>query len=272
MKYQKIALLFLAISMGVTACVIGFKNPESASPIVDATRDQETEIVKTQTFQDAVDTAVAGTVNAKPSHTPIPTNTLEPTSTVTPMEDGTLIPGSTRSASPDRFDIPVEGQPFLGPENAPIVIVEFSDFNCGYCRKWHQETFQSLLDAYPGQIRFVHRDFPFLSEESFNAAVAAQCAYEQDAFWGYYDRLFTRNEPKGADTYLLFAQELGLNIQSFQGCLESDSAVEAVINDAQFASDIGINGTPTFFINGIKVIGAQPLQTFISIIDQELGE
>jgi protein-disulfide isomerase len=272
MRFQKIALLFLAISMGVTACVIDFRNPESVSPIVDPTRDQETEIVKTQAFQGAVDTAVAATVNAKPSHTPIPTNTPEPTSTFTPMENGTPIAGSTRSVSPDRFDIAVEGQPFLGSENAPVVVVEFSDFNCGYCRKWHQETFQILLDAYPGQIRFVYRDFPFLSEESFNAAVAAQCAYEQGAFWGYHDRLFTRSETKGLETYLLFAQELGLDVQDFQSCFYGEGAEEEVLSDLQFASGIGIQGTPTFFINGIPLVGAQPIDHFMEIIDRELGE
>jgi protein-disulfide isomerase len=272
MKSQRIAIVWIAMTMILSACVSDNGGLLTASPTVDNAGDQETGSVETQNFQAAVNTSVVATLNAKPSNTPSPSDTPEATYTSPSSPDETPVGRATEVSPSERYDIPVEGQPFLGPEDAPIVIVEFSDFNCGYCRKWHQETFQSLLDAYPGQIRFVHRDYPFLSEESFHAAVAAQCAYEQDAFWGYHDRLFTRNEPKGSDTYLLFAQELGLNIQSFQACVESDSAVEAVITDAQFASDIGIRGTPTFFINGIVVIGAQPLQAFVSIIDQELGE
>jgi protein-disulfide isomerase len=271
MNFRRKAIVWLAVTLILSACVLdigGF----SVSPAADDTHDQETESVMTQNFQAAVDTSVVATLNAKPSNTPVPTDTPEATYTSTSLPDKTPVGHATEVSALERYDIPVEGQPFLGLENAPIVIVEFSDFNCGYCRKWHQETFQPLLDAYPGQIRFVHRDYPFLSEESLNAAVAAQCAYEQDAFWEYHDRLFTRSEPKGAETYLLFAQELGLNIQNFQACLESESALEEVIHDAQFASDIGIRGTPTFFINGIMVVGAQPLQVFISIIDQELGE
>ncbi len=266
MKSWRSIAIWIAITLSVTACILDLSGPESASPTVDTARDQETESVKTQVFQAAVETAVAATVVA------IPTDTPELTNTATPSDGGTPTAGSTSNAPPDRFNIPVEGQPFVGPENAPIVIVEFSDFNCGYCKRWHQETFQPLLDAYPDQIRFVYRDYPFLSEESFNASVAAQCAYEQGAFWGFHDALFTRSEPKGFDTYLLFAQELGVDLQVFEGCLGSEGAEEEVIRDAQFASSIGINGTPTFFINGIPIVGAQPFEAFASIIDQELGE
>ncbi|OGO16753.1 MAG: hypothetical protein A2Z14_05520 [Chloroflexi bacterium RBG_16_48_8] len=272
MKSWKRTVLLFAISLGVTACIIDFNEPGSASPTVETAGFQETESVKTQAFQEAVDTAVAATLTAMPTNTCLPTEAPEPTNTSTPSQEETPIAGSTSVAPPDRFDISIEGQPVLGPEDAPVVIVEFSDFNCGFCRKWHQETFQPLLDAYPEQIHFVYRDYPILSEESFNASVAVECAYEQGAFWEYHDRLFTRSETKGLETYLLFAQELGLDIQDFQVCLESERAEGEVLRDAQFASDLGIRGTPTFFINGIPMVGAQPLETFTSIIDQELGE
>jgi protein-disulfide isomerase len=272
MRFGKIMVLFLAISMSTMACGIDLGIPESATPILDSETFRKTEIAQTQAIQDIVDTAVAATLIAIPTDTPIPTKTPQPTSTNTPLDDGTPVAGSTDEEPVDRYDVPVEGQPFLGPVDAPVVIVEFSDFNCGYCRKWHLETFQALMDTYPEQIRFVYRDYPFLSEESFNASIAAQCAYEQGAFWEYQDRLFTRSETKEIETYLLFARELGLDIQGFQSCLDSDRAAGEVMIDAEFASSLGIRGTPTFFINGIPVIGAQPLESFTSIIDQELGE
>ena len=264
MKSGKMLVLVLFISVIVTACV--FDLGKSVTPTLDSLGDRKTEQAETQMFQEAVGTSVAATVSAMPTGTPIPTELIAPPASETPIAE------STSNASPDRFDIPIQSQPFLGPENAPIVIVEFSDFNCGYCKKWHLETFQPLLDAYPGQIRFVYRDYPFLSEQSFYAAVSAQCAYEQDTFWGYHDALFTRSEPKGTDTYLLFAQEMGLDIPEFQACMESEQAQEEVIGDLQFASDLGVQGTPTFFINGLPMVGAQPMETFIAIIDEELGD
>jgi protein-disulfide isomerase len=272
MKFEKMGVLFIAITMSLAACILDVGWPETVSPTIDTAHDQETESVKTKAFREAVDAAVAATVSAMPTCTPLPTDTPEPTTTSTPSQGETPIARSTRVPQSDRFDLPIGGQPFLGPENAPIIIVEFSDFNCGYCRKWHLETFQLLLDAYPGQIRFVYRDFPILSDESFDAAVAAQCAYELGDFWGFHNALFTRDEPGGFDTYLLFAQELGLNNQDFQGCFYGEGAEEEVLLDAQFASSIGINGTPTFFINGIPLVGAQPIANFMTIIDQELGQ
>lgn len=272
MRRGKIAVTVMAVSMSALACILDMGRLGAVSPTVDTTAVQKTESVITQAFQEALGTAVAATVSAWPTWTPLPTEMPKPTITNTPSQDGTPLAGSTRVPSSDRFDIPVEGQPFLGPENAPIVMVEFGDHNCGYCRMWYLETFSALLDAYPGQIRFVYRDFAILSDESFNAAVAAQCAYKQGAFWEYHERLFTRAEAKGLQTYLLFAQELGLESQDFQACLESEWAAEEVMSDMEFASGIGIQGTPTFFINGIPLVGAQPVQNFKKIIEAELVE
>jgi protein-disulfide isomerase len=177
---------------------------------------------------------------------------------------------ATEVTAQTRYEIPIDDDPSLGPEDAPIVIVEFSDFNCGYCQKWYTESLQQLLDAYPDQILFVYRDYPILSEESQSAAEAAQCAYEQGAFWEYHDALFTRSESLGYDTYLLFAQDLNLDTEDFQDCLDSERYKEEVENDALFAAGLGISGTPTFFINGIPLVGAQPIETFIMVIDDEL--
>jgi protein-disulfide isomerase len=171
----------------------------------------------------------------------------------------------------ERYDVPVDDDPYLGPENAPITIVEFSDFNCGYCRKWYVETLQPLLDAYPDQIRFVYRDFPLLAESSVTAAYAAQCANEQGAFWDFHDALFTRQEPMNLETYLLYVEEFDLNADEFEECYESERTTAEVENDARFAAGIGIRGTPTFFVNGIALVGAQPIENFQRLIEDELA-
>jgi len=171
-----------------------------------------------------------------------------------------------------RYDIPTEGFPSLGPADAPITIVEFSDYQCPFCRRFHEETYRALLDAYPGKIRFVYRDLPLTSihPEAFPSAVAAACANEQEAFWPYHDKLF-ESETLGQEVYVQYASELNLDMDAFKECIASDRHNEAINADADFAINLGINSTPTFFINGLAVVGAQPLNVFQQVIDKELA-
>lgn len=190
-----------------------------------------------------------------------------------PDDSGTpsLLTGPVSTQEMPRFEIPIDGDPYVGPEDAPIVIVEFSDFNCAYCRRFHSETFQELLETYPDQIRFVYRDFPILSNESYYAAQAAQCAFEQGEFWGFHDLLFSGGLSLGREAYESYAKELSLDSEELLNCLDSERYAEEVSRDASFASNLGVTGTPTFFINGIPMVGAQPLSQFVSIIDEELA-
>ena len=171
-----------------------------------------------------------------------------------------------------RYKVPTDGFPSLGPANAPITIVEFSDFQCPYCRQWQQQTYQPLLAAYPGKIRIVYRDFPLTSihPNAFPAAEAAQCANEQNAFWPYHDKLFS-SENLGDDVYKQYAQELGLDMTKFNDCVSTHKYQKYVQDNSDFAQNLGVNSTPTFFINGLAVVGAQPLDAFKQIIDKELA-
>ena len=171
-----------------------------------------------------------------------------------------------------RYDIPVKDSYALGPADAPITIVEFSDYQCPYCRRWHEEVYEPLLAAYPGKIRFVYRHLPLTSihPDAFPAAEAVMCAGEQDAYWQFHEKLFS-NETLGSAVYSQYAQDLGLNMQSFEGCLSERKYQEAVQADVDFAIDLGIRSTPTFFINGLAVVGAQPLDVFKQVIDKDLA-
>lgn len=196
-----------------------------------------------------------------------PQNSGSPDDSETPS----LLAGPVSTQEMPRFDIPIEGDPYLGPEDAPIVIVEFSDFNCTYCRRFHSETFQVLLETYPDQIRFVYRDYPILSNESYYAAQAAQCAFEQGEFWEFHDLLFSGELSLGREAYKTYADVVGLDSEELLDCLDDERFAEEVSRDASFASNLGVTGTPTFFINGIPMVGAQPLSQFVSIIDEELA-
>jgi len=191
----------------------------------------------------------------------------------TPVSGGIAeAPVTPEQAQFVRYDIPTEGFPSLGPADAPITIVEFSDFQCPFCRRFHDETYRALLDAYEGKIRFVYRDLPLTSihPEAFPAAVAAACAEEQDAYWEYHDKLFG-SENLGQEVYLQYATELNLDMDAFKECIASDRHNDGINADADFAIKLGVNSTPTFFINGLAVVGAQPLSVFQQVIDKELA-
>ncbi|HTP02525.1 MAG TPA: DsbA family protein [Anaerolineales bacterium] len=171
-----------------------------------------------------------------------------------------------------RYKIPTDGYPSLGPANAPITLVEFADFQCPFCREWEQQTYKPLLAAYPGKIRIVYRDFPLTSihPNAMPAAEAAQCANEQGKFWDFHDKLFA-SENLSDDVYKQYAQELGLDMNKFNECASTHKYAKNIQADSDFATNLGINSTPTFFINGLALIGAQPLNAFTSVIDKELA-
>ena len=185
---------------------------------------------------------------------------------------GVAVAAPTGAPQYVRYKIPTAGFPALGPANAPITLVEFADFQCPYCRQWEQQTYQPLLDAYPGKIRIVYRDFPLTSihPNAMPAAEAAQCANEQGKFWPFHDKLFS-GESLSDDIYKQYAQELGLDMVKFNDCLSTHKFAQQIQDDSNFATNLGINSTPTFFINGLAVIGAQPLEAFKSVIDKELA-
>lgn len=172
-----------------------------------------------------------------------------------------------------RYDIPTDGEPSIGPADAKITIVEFSDYQCPFCKRWHDEVFGRLLQDYPEQVRIVYRDFPLTSihPEAYPAAEAAHCAGEQGAYWPYHSALFSQKYGLGASAYEKYAVELGLDTSAFAQCQSEDRYSSEIAADLDFASGLGISSTPTFFINGVALIGAQPYDVFKQIIDLELA-
>jgi protein-disulfide isomerase len=171
-----------------------------------------------------------------------------------------------------RYDVPTEGFYARGPSEAPITIVEFSDYQCPFCRRWHDQVSQDLFAAYPGKIRLVFRNLPLTSihPDAFSAAEAAMCAGEQDAYWEFHDRLFG-GELLGTQVYLQYARDLGLDLTPFEACLNDRKYQAEVQADSDFALNLGVRSTPTFFINGLAIVGAQPLDVFKQVIDKELA-
>jgi protein-disulfide isomerase len=169
-----------------------------------------------------------------------------------------------------RYEIQTDGYPSIGPENAPIVVVEFSDFNCQYCGVFARTTFPVLISKYSKEIRFVYRHAPLGPASSFQAAQASMCAYDQDYFWEYHDALFEHQDRLGAGLYTEIATNLELNLPAFNKCLENNDYMDLIETDLDFALTTGVRGTPTFFINGLALVGAQPVEVFVEVIDTEL--
>lgn len=179
---------------------------------------------------------------------------------------------SVEDVVPSIQDVSVDDDPGLGPEDAPIVIVEFSDFRCGFCARFHNDTFKTIMAQYEGQIRFVYRDFPVVGGEQ--AALAGECVHDQGEtlFWDYHDLLFA-NQQSISDPAALteLASTLDLDIDAFETCLADATHAGEIQIDVNDGLAAGVRGTPAFFINGRAVVGAQPLAVFQQIIDEELA-
>jgi protein-disulfide isomerase len=172
-----------------------------------------------------------------------------------------------------RYNIPTDGFYSIGPKDAPIVIVEFSDYQCPYCKRWHDEVYAPLMAAYPGKIRLVYRSLPLttIHPQAMSAAEAAMCAGDQNAYWQYHDKLFENSASLSSDLYTQLATNLNLDVTVFNACMTDHKHQSQIKADMDFALGLGVQSTPTFFINGLAVVGAQPLTTFTQVIDQELA-
>jgi protein-disulfide isomerase len=171
---------------------------------------------------------------------------------------------------PPRLTVKATDSPARGPSNAPIEIIEFSDFQCPYCQR-ATPTVKEVLDTYGSRVRLVYRNYPLPNHPNAKpAAEAAQCANEQGKFWPYHDRLFAAPGKLGDADLKQSAAELGLDTGTFNACFDGHKYQNAVEADVQAGNAVGVSGTPAFFINGRALTGAQPFAEFKRIIDEEL--
>ncbi|MBN2045393.1 MAG: DsbA family protein [Anaerolineales bacterium] len=174
-----------------------------------------------------------------------------------------------------KFDIPIyEDDAVLGSADTPVTIIEFSDYQCPYCRQYHNETFDRILAEYGDVVQYVYKDLPLeqLHPEAVPAANAAHCAGEQDSFWEYHDLLFSNQQGFGFDAYIAYANSLELDMPAFVECLEENRYLDTIDRDIQILVNLNAPlSTPTFFINGQYLAGAQPFSEFARLIEAELG-
>ncbi len=177
-------------------------------------------------------------------------------------------------AKPDAPHIDVSytaDDPVRGPKSAPITIIEFTDFQCPYCKR-SQDTLKKVLEVYGDQVKIVEKQFPLsFHNRAKPAAEAVLCAKEQGKFWEMHSKVFPSQSLEDAD-FTRFATEIGLNMKKFNKCYTEHRMAPRIDADMAEGQRVGVRGTPHFFINGRPINGAQPFEAFKAIIDEELSK
>ncbi len=198
----------------------------------------------------------------------------------------TQIAPQNPSASPQPTAAPPEGQPskievsmdddtIKGQKDAPVTIVEFSDYQCPFCGRFVTETLPQIEEKYikTEKVKMVFRDYPLPFHQSAQkASEASECAKEQGKFWEYHNKLFQNQNALTMENLKQYAADLKLDANKFNGCLDSGKMAEEVKNDMDDGIKYGVEGTPAFFINGELLVGAQPFSEFEKLIEKKLKE
>ncbi len=165
----------------------------------------------------------------------------------------------------------------LGNLEAPVTFIEYGDYQCPFCGRFFHQVEPPLREEYikTGKVKMVFRNFQILGDESTAAGAASECAKDQGKFWQYHDALYTAETADGKenngnlnrDLFLMLGQNLGLDMTSFTACLDANKYGDLVIKETNAGKTMGLDGTPTSFINGEKVAGSQPYSVFKTVID-----
>lgn len=171
-----------------------------------------------------------------------------------------------------RATLSLDGAPSKGDVDAPVTLVKFEDFHCPFCKEV-QRTLGEIAARYGERVRIVHKDYPIdsLHPQARRSHLAARCAHEQGKFWAYHDALYAAAPQASPEDLRRLAQRTGLELTQFEACLSSGKYAPAIETDIGEGTKAGVTGTPAFFINGRMIGGAQPLEEFVRVIDEELG-
>ncbi len=169
--------------------------------------------------------------------------------------------------------------PYLGASNANVTVVEYADYECPFCEQFFKNVLPELKAKYidTGKIKFFYQDFAFLGPDSNTTAEASHCAEDQNKFWQYHDYLFSNQGAEGSgwatsDHQKQFAVAIGLNTAQFNQCLDSGKYKQEVLDETSAGKSYGVSGTPTLFVNGTAIVGAQPATAFEKAIDAALNK
>jgi protein-disulfide isomerase len=169
-----------------------------------------------------------------------------------------------------------DGYYFLGAENAPITMIEYTDYQCPYCQAYTIQTFPEIKqkDISTGRVKYIVKDLPITGHtKAYNASNATRCSGEQGLYWEMHEKIFLaqRNWSGASDvdaTFAEYAEELGADKETFEVCIATNKYAEQIAGDVQEANSVGISGTPSFTVNGFVAIGAQPYKNFAAMFER----
>lgn len=189
------------------------------------------------------------------------------------LEAGAGNPEAAAPQQPAVVDVSADDDPVKGDKKAPVTIIEFSDYQCPYCARFYTDTLPKLEETYikTGKAKLIMRDFP-LSFHQFaqKASEAAECADDQGKYWEYHNKLFDNQQALDIASLKKYAKDLSLDTAKFDSCLDTGKYTAEVQKDFQDGQKAGVSGTPSFFVNGNRIVGAQPFPAFEQIIEAEL--
>ena len=192
-----------------------------------------------------------------------------------PLPSGAAPSPSAPSAGITDMKVLADDDPVLGDKNAPVTIIEWSDYECPFCARFYSETLSQIKSQYidTGKVKLIYRDFPLgFHPQAEPAAIAANCAGEQGKYFEYHNKIFENGGAAGKSSvdYKNWAQNLGLNVAKWEACLKDPAQKQEIQKDMADGSAAGISGTPGFIINGKLISGAQPFGAFQQVIEAEL--
>jgi len=220
-----------------------------------------------------------GTPEIAPTNTPT-TSPATPTveAVATPEPGTTPEPGSTPEATSEPL-VPLDDDPVLGSPDAPVTIIEYSEYLCSFCRRFALETLPLIEEEYidTGLAKLVFRDFIVHGQSAVAIAMVAECAADQGKFWEMHTFLWERTEQWSESEDILatfqgYADELGMDTEEFTTCLTEGRTVDRIIEDYNIGVQDGVTGTPAFFVNGTPIRGALPFEEFQRVIEEELAK
>lgn len=174
---------------------------------------------------------------------------------------------------PEKVEVSIDDDPIQGDKEAPVTIVEFSDYQCPFCKRAFDDAVKQIREKYiaNGKVRLVYRDYPLdFHQYALPAAMAAECADDQGKYFEMHDKLFENQQALTDDDLIKYANEIGLKEAEFTKCFKDQKYKDEVLNDLKDGQKAGVGGTPAFFINGTVIEGAQPFSAFEKIIEEEL--
>lgn len=181
------------------------------------------------------------------------------------------------TGTPEKADLPevTEADHIRGNVDAPVTILEYSDFECPFCQRF-EATVKQAMEEYGEQVRLVFRHFPLeMHDEAMPAALASECVFEQagdDGFWEFSDMIFEKQDQLGSDLYEKAASEIGVDMDTFRDCVESEKYLDKIEAQASGGRAAGVSGTPGSFVNGVELGGAAPYERLKSVIDSVLAQ